>query len=69
MRSILDFVTEQKPELKKTILVIFSCPSSYGSDYGFEWKKPAYCNGGRPRNGENVCIKCWDRPIGELAGS
>lgn len=63
MKTIIGFVTEQRPELKKVILITFSCPSSYGHDYGYAWGRPAYCNGGRPRNGENVCIKCWGRPI------
>ena len=66
MKSIIDFVTEKRPHLKKTILVTFSCPDTHGPGYGFKWEKPAYCNGGRLRNGENVCKKCWERPIGEI---
>lgn len=66
-KPIIEFVSEQCPEFEKEILIKFSCPSTYGSDYGYTWKKPAYCNGGRPRNGEDVCKKCWERPIGELA--
>lgn len=68
MKSIIDFVVEQRP-VGKDVLIKVSCPHIYGPKYGYNWEKPTYCNGGRLRNGENVCIKCWDRPTGESVGN
>lgn len=69
MKSIIEFVTEHTGVTDKELLMRFSCPHTYGHDHGYAWGRPTYCNGGRPRNGENACKKCWGRPIGELAGS
>lgn len=65
--TIIDFVTEHAVIADKEVLMKYSCPNVYDHDFGYKWRKPAYCNGGRPRNGEDVCKKCWGRPVGEPA--
>lgn len=67
--TITDFVMEHGVIANKEALIRYSCPNVYDHDFGYKWRKPAYCNGGRPRNGEDVCKKCWERPVGEPAGT
>lgn len=53
MQTIIEFVTEHTVVTVKELLIRFSCPHTYGHDHGYAWGRPAYCNGSRPRNGEN----------------
>lgn len=65
MQTIIEFVTAHIVVTDEKLLIRFSCPHTYGHDYGYAWGRPAYCNGGRPRNDEDVCLRCWNRPVGD----